>query len=73
MSLHEDWQWILRKAWSVRLIFLAAVLSGLEVMFSVLSAYQVETTIPAGTFATLAGLVSFAALIARFIAQSHDE
>ena len=72
MKLVDEWNWLVRKAWSVRLIMLAGVLSGLEVCFSVLSAYQVQTTIPPGVFAALAGLVSFAALIARFVAQSRD-
>ena len=32
MLLHQDWKKILRHAWSVRLLALAAVLSGLEVV-----------------------------------------
>jgi ABC-type Mn2+/Zn2+ transport system permease subunit len=72
MRLVEEWDWIVRKAWSVKLIIIAGILSGIEVALGVLSAYQVQTPIPAGTFAVLSGLVSFAALIARFVAQSRD-
>lgn len=73
MNLHEDWCWILKRAWSVRLMVLAAILSGLEVMLSVLSAYQVKLPIAPGTFAALSGVVTIAAFVARFIVQDHDE
>jgi hypothetical protein len=72
LRLREDWHWVLTKSWSVRFIVLAAILSGLEVMISVLVAYQVPTPIPAGVFAALSGVVTVAACAARFFAQQKD-
>jgi hypothetical protein len=72
MRLVDEWQWLVRKAWSVRLIMLAGLLSGLEVAIQVLIALNWQPPIPGGLFAALAGLVSFAALIARFVAQTRD-
>lgn len=61
----ENWKRVLRYAWSVRLITLAAMLSGLEVMLPMLEI----TAMPPGMFAALSGLVSAAALFARVVAQ----
>ncbi len=72
MRIVDEWRWIIRKAWSVRLITLAAVLSGLEVAIQVLVGFAVKLPIPPGLFAALSGLVTFAALIARFVAQTRD-
>lgn len=72
MRLVDEWRWLVQRAWSVRLLAIAAVLSGLEVCFSVMSAYQVQTVIPPGVFAVLSGLTTVAALIARFVAQARD-
>lgn len=72
MNLREDWDWILKRAWSVRLMALAAILSGAEVMLSVLSAYQVKLPIAPGTFAALSGAVTIGAFVARFVAQDHE-
>jgi hypothetical protein len=68
----DDWRRVLRRAWSVRLIVLAAALSGLEAAIGVVSALSIPPPIPPGVFASLAGLVSAAALVARFIAQKKD-
>ena len=64
MRLIDDWHIVLRKAWSVRLIALAAVLSGVEVLLPVY-----ETSIPTGVFAMLSGVITSAALVARIVAQ----
>lgn len=64
MNLVDDWRSVLRKAWSVRLIILAGMLSGAEV---VLPMFQGD--IPRGMFASFSGLVTAAALFARVIAQ----
>ena len=64
MRLIQDWHIVLRKAWSVRLLALAAVLSGVEVLLPVY-----ETSIPTGVFAMLSALVTSAALVARIVAQ----
>jgi len=70
--LREDWHWVLTKSWSVRFIVLAAVLSGCEVLNSVASAYAIKLPIPPGAFAALSGLVTVAAMLARFAAQQKD-
>jgi hypothetical protein len=55
---------ILKKAWSIRFILLAGALSGIEVVLPQLAAY-----FPEKTFVILSGLCTFAALVARVIAQ----
>jgi hypothetical protein len=65
--LIADWQWVLKRSWSVRFIALAAVLSGLEVVLPLLSG-----SIPKGIFAILSFVVTAAALVSRFVAQQRD-
>ncbi len=60
------------RAWSVRLLALAAVLSGLEVTIQVMVGFSVQPPIPPGIFAVVSGIVTVAALIARFVAQTRD-
>ena len=67
VKLIHDWRAVLARAWSVRLILLAGLFSGLEVAVALLNADLLG--MPPGTFAALAGLVTFAALVSRFIAQ----
>lgn len=66
MTLAHDWRDILKRAWSVRLIALAAVLSGLEVALPFIPALE---RVPMGVFAALSALVTAAALVARIVAQ----
>lgn len=66
MKLVDDWRDIPKRAWSVRLIALAAVLSGLEIALPMLDGV---VDIPRGLFAALTGLVTCAALMARLTAQ----
>ena len=58
MRLIENWRLVLKKAWSVRLLILAAVLTGIEAIMPFLQLPK----------AAIFGLVT-AALIARVIAQ----
>lgn len=60
MKLDEHWQEILRRAWSVRLMALAAVLSGIEVILPLFG-----ELFDRGVFAAL----SFAAVVAAFVAR----
>lgn len=60
MTLLPDWRRILRRAWSVRLILLAALLSGAEAILPVFGA----AVPPWATFCVVAG-----ALVARIVAQ----
>ena len=63
---------MLRRAWSVRLLVLAAILSGIEVAIQVMVGFAVEPPVPPSLFAVLSGLVTVAALIARFVAQTRN-
>lgn len=64
--LKSDWKQILRKAWSVRLIILAGIFSGLEVIVPMF-----DDAFPRNTFAVLSGITTAAALIARVMMQRN--
>jgi len=64
MTLLNDWKKILKKAWSVRLVLLSGLLSGVEI---ILPLYV--DTIPRGIFATLSILTAVGATVARVVAQ----
>lgn len=59
---------VLRRAWSIRLIVAAGILSGCEIALPIID--QV-VSIPRGVFAALSGLVTCGALISRLIAQEN--
>ena len=65
IELIEDWQAVLRKAWSMKFSILAAILGGLEVGVQ----FVQPAGIPNGVFAGIASAVSLAAGISRLIAQ----
>jgi hypothetical protein len=64
MTPVPNWRRVLRYAWSVRLMLLAALFTALEAVLP----FFIDT-IPRGIFAALTFVVSGAALIARFVAQ----
>lgn len=64
MRLHPDWQAILRRAWSIRLMLLAGLLSGAEVILPLF-----VDAIPRNLFAVLSMCTVMAAMVARLIAQ----
>lgn len=64
MKLLPNWREVLKRAWSVKLIVLAGLLSGAEVAMG-----YMEIDLPPGVLAALASAVSGAALVARFLAQ----
>lgn len=64
MQLYNNWKEILTKAWSIRFILLAGVLSGIEVILPYFA-----DDIPRGIFATLTLLSVSGAFISRLIAQ----
>jgi hypothetical protein len=66
MRLIDNWRVVMSRAWSIRLILLAALLSGLEVALPILDGFF---QFPRGWFAAGSGLVTMAALVARIIAQ----
>lgn len=70
MKLIDNWREVLRKAWSIKFMLFAGLLSGGEVVMSIL---QPSSTLPAGVFAALAGVVTSLALVARLLAQNEAE
>lgn len=64
LSLYQNWRQIVRKAWSIRFIILAGLLSGCEVILPLFS-----EAIPARLFASLSFVAVAAAFIARIVAQ----
>jgi hypothetical protein len=66
MHLHRSWRAILTRAWSIRLMVLAAAFSGMEVALPFLHGIL---PVGAGTFALLSGLTTAAAFVARIVAQ----
>jgi hypothetical protein len=64
MHLYENWKDIVKKAWSIRFIVLAGVLSGIEVILPFFS-----DSIPHGLFALLSFSAVSAAFVARIVAQ----
>lgn len=73
MRLVDDARWVVRRAWSVRFIVIAALLCGAEVTIQVAIALGWQPHyLPAGLFAALAGLVSVAAFFARIVYQDKS-
>ena len=67
MQLIHDWQLVLRRAWSVRLMFIAALFSGFEIA---LPFFENSLPIPTGVFAAASGLTTAAAFAMRLVAQN---
>lgn len=70
MRLLPDWRRVLARAWSVRLMAVAFVLTGLEAALPFLLP---TLPVPAGVLALLAALVVGGAFVARLVAQSSLE
>lgn len=64
MRLSTNWKLILKKAWSVRLLIVAAILSGIEVALPFFA-----DTLPRGPFAALSFVAVGMAFVARLVAQ----
>ena len=60
----DKWRTVLKKAWSVRLMALAAVLTGVEAVLPFFTPLE-----PSLWFAVVTFAVVCAALVARFVAQ----
>ena len=68
MKLIDDWKKILKKAWSIRLLVIASLLSGVEIIIPLL-----VDSFPKGVFAALSFVFTAAAFIARIVAQNGFE
>lgn len=66
MKLITNWKQILKKAWSVRLLIVAALLSGIEVALPFFA-----DQVPRGPFAALSFLAVASAFVARLVAQKE--
>ena len=64
MTLHDNWRDLIRKAWSVKFMVLAFLLTMAEVMLPFFS-----DAVPPRTFALLSGLAVAGAFVSRLIAQ----
>jgi len=64
MKLYDNWKEILRKAWSIRFLVIAGLLSGAEVILPLF-----HEDIPKNIFAILSMVFVTAAFIARLVAQ----
>lgn len=70
MTLLPDWKKILTKAWSVRAMIAAAVLSGIETALQ-LGQSAWDGNFPPGVFAAVAGIFSLLGVIARAYSQKE--
>lgn len=68
LRLHSDWKTILRRAWSIRLLILAGILSAAEVALPLLDGVL---AVPRGIMAALSGVVTAGALVARVLVQKE--
>jgi len=68
MKIVWNWRQVLRKAWSVRLMVLAAVLSGAEACLPVLG-----MSFGPGRFALISFVVTAGACVARILVQKDFE
>ena len=64
MKLYDNWKEILRKAWSIRFMVIAAVLSGIEIVLPLFA-----EQFPRNTFAILSFVFVGAAFVSRIVAQ----
>lgn len=64
MTLNENWQVLVRKAWSVRFMLMAFVFTMAEVMLPFFS-----DSVPPRLFAVMSGIAVAGAFVSRLIAQ----
>lgn len=69
MKLLSNWQNVLKRAWSVRLLVVAAILSGCEVLLPIIRDFIYP--IPSYLFAGMSFIFTVAAALARLVAQNN--
>ena len=69
MTLLPDWRDVLKRAWSVKFLGLAALVSGCEVVLQVAGA----SFLPPGVAPALVGVLSALGILARVLAQKEAE
>lgn len=70
MTLLPNWKDVARKAWSVKFIAVAAMLSGLESVAAI-AGDSIAKQFPAGLYAAVVGVITALALVARILAQNE--
>ena len=70
MKLASDWKRVLRHAWSVRLLILAGLLSGLEAVLPLIEQLPIPRALYLATVIATP-VVVMAAFIARIVAQKE--
>lgn len=68
MKMIPEWRRIIKRAWSIRLMLIAGLLSGLEVALPFFA-----DSMPRGVFAAASGVTVMAAFVARLIAQKDSQ
>lgn len=68
MKLHSNWKAILKKAWSIRFMVLAAVFSAAEIIVPLYA-----DSLPRNLFAVLSGVSVAGAFAARLVAQNLED
>ena len=68
MKLISDWKKIVRKAWSFRLLGLAAAFTAIEILLP-----MVDTGLSPVVFSVLSGLAIVGAMVMRVVAQKDFE
>lgn len=66
MKLIDDWDKVLKRAWSIRWILMAGFFSGLEIIVPMF-----EGAIPRGVFAGLSFVAANGAFVTRILAQKE--
>lgn len=69
MMLLPNWKTIVTKAWSVRFMAIAAVLSGLESVAAI-AGDSLAKQMPTGLYAAIVAVITALALVARIVAQN---
>jgi hypothetical protein len=72
MKFVDDWQHVLRKAWSIKFILIAGFFSGLEAVVQIISIFYADALpdwLPRGAFAVFAFVASNGAFVTRLMAQ----
>ena len=67
MKLIDDWRTVLRKAWSVRLVLLVALLGALELVLPMFA-----DLIPRAWYAVATVVLALVAAVARVVAQPRS-
>lgn len=69
MRLVENWRSVLKRAWSIRLLIAAGLLSGIEALLSALVGLESLPPLLHFALVALTPLVIMAAFVARLVAQ----